>query len=1829
MTVVMETLYVEIVRHLTSPPLPKDSTSLIVKYTSILFGAEHPLLSRGYNATIQFHKINLLSLAKGLPRKIFKILLWVTGILLGLLLLVFLLLQVPAVQQRVAREIEKVARESLGTDLGIGALDIDFPSRLEIDDFYLNNPSGDSIARIGHLGVGINMMGLLKSRVEMTDVVLQDVFANVRTTDSTSNIGFLLQLGAVDSMAVDSTLSVSPDTSTTASAWVIDAASANLLLERADIYYQDDPTGILADLTARRLAGHLNELNLEGQIYDIDYLELEGADALVGIGSSSAPTDTSITAAATMQLLAGRVTIQETAFALKMEGVDIATQLPYVNLEGADLLLGEEMSFNGEVFQLRDLALKLDTPAPALTGPGIDYNHLDLTDIQAEATDIAYIIDSLHLRLRQLAVKEKSGLTIARSEGTVIYNPTFLGLENFLLRTPNTEIKSDNTAVNYDFAAGDMADLLARLQLDGYLGLKDVALLAPDLSAIPVIGNNLGQQLSFSIRANGTMAAMELSRVQLDGPGVKVRAFGRVENALDVDKIAGRLTLREFSVIPGPLLPLVPDGMLPPDIDWPEKVIAEGSAEYRDDRLQMNFYAVENRQFGNGLLSRVKTNGVIEGLTTFPQTRLNVELDTLLATKATILAYVPPGSLPEDYTIPNFLRGSGTLSGPMESLDVNLRLNLPGEQTFASIRGNIQNALDPDNLNLDLEVSDLAVNITDVREILPDSTLPADLNIPDLKIRNARISGSLTNLDFDVPLETENGIWNLKGKYSPEDLDINLDLKDIRIAELFIGPMRDTLETLDLGALNVTAQVKGQLEPAMNLIVEAAISNEAIGEIFDFNALVEDGKYAADFNITHPEALASGQGSYSLNSDSVASVEALVDINRFNLQHWDLTEVPMLVDGRLTANSEGLDPYNMLAYARLDSIRLRGAEGSSYVDSLVLTASLQNFENEVYVRSDVLDAELLGSFDPVKTPGKLAQFIMAYWDESLRQPTPVENGEEMDFAFELKRPQPLTGGLINGLTELSPFNMSLLYRDASPELLINLDLAEIVYAGLSAKGLAFRTIGDTVSVGFEANWSNISYNDQVELGKTVLSGESVDDELLVELKLYTESDSLRHYLGFVTDPESDTLTVRMEEEQILNFETWTMPATNLIAMAGPSLLVRDFALRNGEQSLSAETTEPGDVVITFGDFNLRTPSRLLFSEEEVAAGIVNGTVGLDNVLTNLGVQSKLTVDQLKWSNTLLGDIVAEVSSDDEQTYSVDIGVEEAGNNAAITGTVELDGPIDLLLDVQKLQLASAEPFSLGYLKNSEGFLTGKVDVGGTMEAPTLDGDLSFKEASLVISLLGERFRLDEKPVTFQGKTISFGNDWKVYDSAGGEAQVQGEVSMQSLDDIVLNLEVKANDFLAINSSLKDNKDWYGKMFVDADVKISGTATLPIVEVDATTSKESDLTYIYRIAEQGLVESEGVVDFVETYRWRDVIRRDTLQSDTTAVQVAGMDMTLDLKVDPNLTVTVVVDPISGQTFVGKANGDLTMRIYPDGRQEAVGRVELTEGKYDFIYQNIINKKFEVLAGSNVTFTGDLLNPQLDLRIRHLAQTSPLALVQGVEGEGVDLSGLRRSQTFYVDITLKGDMQASNITTDVQYPDDAYGNLGFSSVENSLATLRQDQSRMTTTAFQLLAFGSFNVPLLESGSGSNNLAATTLNNLMSTYLNNFADQLVGFVDLDFGLNSYEDEGGKTQTNLRISLRKALFDDRVIISVDGVAGTSEDELAGTQQTYLDNITAEYLINEDGTFRLKFFNDRDRSSLVGGNVIRFGGRLTFGKDFENVRWFSKAADKKKNENE
>ncbi len=1762
---------------------------------------------------------------KTILRRTGKVLLWIVGILLLLVVLLAIAIQLDPVQQWLTGKVETIAAEQLGTEVSIGRIGLDIPTNAYVKDVWVDNPDGERILTLAYLEVGMNMWGLLKKQISISKVQVSGLKARVITTDSTSNIQFLLdKFMLVDTSAAQEDPAITTTDTTAAAAWGIEVSNLSLMLDSIDVVYQDDPTALALALDLGVLTGKTGRMDLLAGRFGIDRLQLEDTDIAVKLGVTE--TDTTAAPAALDYLVQlGRLGIRRTSLTLAMDSLDLETYIESTDLEDAELKLAELIDFSAGTFALTDSRFKVDIPAPPIPqADAVDFNHLELTGVNTELTDIRYVGDSLHLRLRQLAARERSGLEVTRTEGVVDYSPRFIGLENFLLRTTDSELNSKSLAVVLDLTEGvNLEEIAINADLNGYVGLRDVGRLAPDLRKNDIVGGNLGKRLEFLVDARGNGRRVNITRIRVDGPGMHLIASrGRVDYPFDTDRLAAVLNLDELEVRPGPILPLLPDTLLPADIVWPDRIVANGRFDYANDGIDLTLYALEQRGAGQGVLnSRVQVGGRFVGLTSYPNSRVDMILDTLLATKKTLLAYLPPSALPEGYKLPEFVRGSGSVKGPMERLVVDLNLSLPGESTTASINGTIVNALEPDKLNLDINVSNLRVAALDVNAILPDSLLPAYLKLPDLQITNAQISGSLDDLTFNLPLTTSNGKWDIKGRYNPNDLNVDLAIQDLDLAELFTGSYADTIRTLDLKPLSITATAKGKLEPTMQLAIQLNVNEQGRGELVDLSGTVDDQTYTAEFAFKNEDLLGNGNAFYTVGPDSVASVKAVFNLDRIDMQRWDLTEVPVMVEMKLRAESVGLDPYNLEGRVEIDDFIIRTDESSSFVDSMVVLASMHDSNNEVTVRSDLLDADLNGVFDPLAVGPELSRFIRGYWEEQVDQPDPMESGRNLNFNLNLKRTRPLTSGLIAGLEELSPTTINFTYQDANPGLLLEVRLPRLKYTSIEIDSLVMDAAGDTTLLTYEANIKDVNFSDALVLGRSRFSGKNEDGQLRAEFRVWNKTDSLRHHLNLLLDPETDTIRVALAENQRINYQEWSVPPTNQILLAGPTLLINDFALTYQDQALRAETTEPNNVAVSFENFDLTTISRLLNSEEELVGGILNGDAAINDIMTSPVISSEVRVDSLAVFETLMGKLEAEVTTENEQVYRVDLGLTEAGNQVQIDGTYALSGDLDLRANLQKFQLESLEAFSVGYLQRTEGYLTGDIQIGGSTTAPRLNGDLRFVEAKLGISLLGGQFAIGENPIRFNGPNISM-DGFALIDSLGNRATFDGNVVLNSVTDVDFDLTADANCFLALNSTADDNPDYYGKLFADAQVRITGDLTLPVVTVVARACEGSDITYVYTAPEAGLQTADGTMRFIQKFEWQNVLRRGT-RPDSVKIEQSGFDLTLDLAVTPDVQVTVVVDPISGQNFVGRADGDLTLNIFPDGRQEMVGRVELTEGTYDFILQGL-RREFVVVEGSSVNFTGEVINPQLDLEIRHAVKTQPLPLVQRLN-ESADVTGLRRDQTFYVVINLKGDLQASNLTTDVTYPEDVYGNVGYQSISAALAQLRQDQSRITSTAFSLLAFQSFNIPIVDQGTGGGNLVGTTINNALSGYLNNLANKYIGFVELDFGLDSYENAQGEQNTNLRVSLRKTLFDDRVVISVDGVTNSDGDD-AGNGQSYLDNLTLEYLIDEKGQFRAKIFNDRDRDALVGGNVIRFGGRLVFAKDFERINWFGND-NKKKND--
>src|SRR5690606_1250663 len=144
---------------------------------------------------------------------------------------------------------------------------------------------------------------------------------------------------------------------------------------------------------------------------------------------------------------------------------------------------------------------------------------------------------------------------------------------------------------------------------------------------------------------------------------------------------------------------------------------------------------------------------------------------------------------------------------------------------------------------------------------------------------------------------------------------------------------------------------------------------------------------------------------------------------------------------------------------------------------------------------------------------------------------------------------------------------------------------------------------------------------------------------------------------------------------------------------------------------------------------------------------------------------------------------------------------------------------------------------------------------------------------------------------------------------------------------------------------------------------------------------------------------------------------------------------------------------------------------------------------------------------------------------------------------------------------------------------------------------------------------------SGGGTAAMARSSVSQMLSGQLNAFSNSLFGGsgLELDFDLDSFQDyqEGaGQTRTQLNVSAQQRLFDDRLVVQV----GSQLDVEGGSQSSeranpVFGNVSVEYLLTENGRYRLRGFRKNQFESVIEGQLIVTGISLIFNREF-NKFW-------------
>ncbi|MCB0637530.1 MAG: AsmA family protein, partial [Lewinella sp.] len=677
-----------------------------------------------------------------LPKRLGKIFLRLLALLAILLFLLIAFLHTPWGQRQLTTRVESYLHEQLQTELGIGGIGLGFPHLLSLRDVYLNTPRGDSLFRLGDLSVDLRLGRLLHREVQITRVELSGVFGRVIRTDSTSNIDFILA-----AFASADTTAAPPPADAEGSPWAILLHGAELHLHDIELYYQDDPGGLGLDLQLDDGRLWTDSVDLLAQTFLIHSLDLRGTDLDLWLGLSTNPPDTTAT---TSLLRAACLTtdIEDFNLALRMDSLAIAVALN--RLEAGDLSFTSGDSLLASLARL-DLALdslrydQVDQPHSA----GLDPNHLAARALQLTTEDFQLAGSSIDLALRELTVEDVSGLAVREGRAEVHYDPELLTVDAFHLKTDHTELEAPE--LRYVLPSPTEApglDLTARAS--GYLGIRDLLTLFPDLEQYAVLDEHPDSRIDFASRIYTERSTLYFPQFEVYGPGLICQLSGQGMELLDSTRRKVALRLTQLDLRPADIRPLLPADLLPAGIDWPRRILAQGQVTYTPQQITADLEIDEERVLSSRP-SRIAFAGWWQPAAPWQQSPLDLRLDTLVGTRTTVYAYLPPGAWPAGYELPDYVQASGHVTGTPDSLRLNLHFGLPENTTFADLEGRVMQPTDPERLRLDLQINSLALRRADVMPLLPDSLLPATLRLPDLRIEQASLRGALDDLTFRIP----------------------------------------------------------------------------------------------------------------------------------------------------------------------------------------------------------------------------------------------------------------------------------------------------------------------------------------------------------------------------------------------------------------------------------------------------------------------------------------------------------------------------------------------------------------------------------------------------------------------------------------------------------------------------------------------------------------------------------------------------------------------------------------------------------------------------------------------------------------------------------------------------------------------------------------------------------------------------------------------------------------------------------------------------------------------------------------------------------------------
>ncbi len=952
---------------------------------------------------------------------------------------------------------------------------------------------------------------------------------------------------------------------------------------------------------------------------------------------------------------------------------------------------------------------------------------------------------------------------------------------------------------------------------------------------------------------------------------------------------------------------------------------------------------------------------------------------------------------------------------------------------------------------------------------------------------------------------------------------------------------------------------------------------------------------------------------------------ANASISNLHLTNYNKDSAKFNLNGNVQFNVEGSGLDDFSASLEMNSTNLHSDEKDFYINLFEAHGKADTSYSHFSVNSDFLKGTYKGSLPIQQSYKAVWQNINSHIliDGPASQWVPHGN-----YNLELNVYNADWVKLFKdeGLPETEGLFIENSYDAQNNQIEIRIKSDQINYAGNRIDSVKFSFTGQGDSANYSLSTDSVfSFNNTFK--KIAFNGGVKSNEITTYLHLPGEkNETLLGINGKFSKPDSVWSFSLFEDGLVLDDEIWKVNHSNNIRFTKNLIKTSNFTLTNKEQKFTIYSIRTDSlnnpVEINIENMDLTSIFKIINQQTEDISGVLNAEVKLQNTGEKLSnINANINLNDFRYYEHFIGNIVLLAKSDNGYTINLDLNYNDQGNIVTTKGLVYLnEKKMDLLLQIDRLNLGLLSPFINEYITDISGNVSGKVLFKGTFNVPEINGDINLQEVKFLPVYLNVPFTIKQGDFNLTNEEVNI-KKLEIQDVNGNASLLSGYIQGEGFKINTSKIEVTTKNLMVLNTTKKENPLFYGKIFLDSKILITGTPESPKITLDANVNKGSHLTYVVP-EEPDIIEDENLVVFVsykeEQNAGIDITEEFRLQ------QNAGIEMDATLNIDNETEIKIVLDEYAGDylKLKGSAN-DFKYSVKPGGELSLIGKYEITKGNYFATFYEFTNRNFEIFEGSSITWTGNPLDANIDVTAKYKIKTSPVPLLENEElnQTAFDKNAFRKQDRFTVNLNIKNQLINPDLSFSIEKTENK--NASPNDILNSvLYRLNQNENELNKQVFGLLLFGQF-LPQSSWLAGSDrNIFQSKVEEetgrYLSNYLNNFAGKNIPWFNLEtqVDLNNINTSGVFNEVVVGIELSKQLFNDRLVVVVgESVNIQNSESNQFNAENFGGDVKIEYLITKDGNIKLETSRKKNNKSIIDGELIENSIGISFTKKFSKKR--------------